>query len=88
MAYTLMAGSQHYTQTTALIDGISGDHDLGIEYALLVSGDSVDLEERICHAAEDLLESAQDMIAEETTEPWPAKARASYLAAFRPRGPR
>lgn len=44
----------------------------GSNTALSVSGEDVALEERIRRAAEDLLEKAQDMIAEETTEPWPA----------------
>lgn len=44
------------------------------DVAFLTSVDDESTDERIRRAAEHALDTAQEMIAEETTEPWPSKA--------------
>jgi hypothetical protein len=49
-------------------------HGAGSDIALLVSDDGVAPREQARRAAERTLEVAQEMIAEETADPWPARA--------------
>jgi len=49
-------------------------HGVGIDVAAMANDDGESLEERVCRAARQALEAPQDWIADETTEPWPARA--------------
>jgi excisionase family DNA binding protein len=49
-------------------------HSVGIDVAAMADDDGESLEERVCRAARHALDAPQDWIADETTEPWPARA--------------
>jgi hypothetical protein len=49
-------------------------HGVGIDVAAMANDDGESLEERVCQTARHALDALQDRIADETTEPWPARA--------------
>jgi hypothetical protein len=65
----------HVTTESGMVwIGNDENHGAGSDIAAMANDDGESLEERVCCAARHALEVAQDRIAEETTDPWPARA--------------
>jgi hypothetical protein len=65
----------HVTAESGMI-GIHNDegHGVRIDVAAIANDDGTSLQERVCRAARHALGAPQDWIADETSEPWPARA--------------
>jgi hypothetical protein len=72
---TVVPSQLHVSAESGMIHILNDEgHGVGIDVAAMANDDGKSLEERVCRVARHALEAPQDWIADETTEPWPARA--------------